>query len=232
MAIAILAGILFPIFNSAKQAVRKSQCASNLQQFGQAFSLYLSDWNGIYPAPGGMSGNYNYWSQSENGGLVSYIGDNGGLDTIWCCPELTSWESRYPARTYAMNSYLREPPDVKYPNCIDILEGCRESKIEEPRRTILLYEGLPITKDWPEGQDYIFRCGDWECVRGWWTESQPHRHSINSWKPWHGNKNNYLYCDGHIRSFTPNKYPNRPPFDRSNEWWVQKSVMAERYKGW
>ncbi|MEN6372590.1 MAG: type II secretion system protein [Armatimonadota bacterium] len=230
--IAILAGILMPVMISTKQAARKSKCASNLQQLGRAFSLYVSDWSGAYPSPGGVVGDYNYWAQSGKGGLVNYVGSNGGLNTVWCCPELPRWESRYSARTYCMNSYLREPPDVSYPQCIGIFDGCRESKIEAPRKTILLFEGMPVTKDWPEGQDYIFRCGDWECVRGWALREMPRQHTMNSWKSWHGEKNNYLYCDGHIQSFKPNKYPNRPPFSIQNEWWVEKSKMACRYGGW
>jgi prepilin-type processing-associated H-X9-DG protein len=199
-------------------------------QLGRAFSLYLSDWNGSYPSPGGVVGDYNYWAQSGNGGLVSYIGDSGGIGTVWCCPELTGWESRYPARTYCMNSYLREPPDVPYPDCIGIFNGCRECKIEAPRRTILLFEGMPIAKNWPEGQDYIYRCGDYKCVRGW----GPQWYTLNSSKPWHGGKNNYLYCDGHIQSFKPIKKPDLPPASTQNEWWVQKSVMTKRAKesGW
>ncbi|MEN6520146.1 MAG: type II secretion system protein [Armatimonadota bacterium] len=230
--IAILASILMPVMNSAKQAAKKSKCASNLQQLGRAFSLYVSDWSSFYPSPGGVVGDYNYWSQSGKGGLVSYVGSSGGIGTVWCCPELTRWESRYPARTYCMNSYLREPPDVSYPQCVSIFGGCCESKIETPRRTILLFEGMPVTRNWPEGQDYIFRCGNWECVRGWSIQELPQQCTVNSWKPWHGEKNNYLYCDGHIQSFKPNKYPNKPPFSIKNEWWVEKSKMALKYGWW
>ena len=102
--IGILAGILLPIFTRARQQARRSQCASNLNQLGRAFSLYVYDWGGVYPAPGGITGSFGYWSQSGNGGLVSYVGRNGGLGTVWCCPELTDWQGRYAARSYSMNS--------------------------------------------------------------------------------------------------------------------------------
>ncbi|HPP73882.1 MAG TPA: type II secretion system protein [Armatimonadota bacterium] len=226
--IGILAGILLPVLMSARKSARKNQCFSNLQQLGHAFSMYLSDWNGYYPAPGGLFGNFNYWHQVGDGGLVSYIGDNGGLGTIWCCPELTSWQGRWPARTYSMNSYLRNPPDIEYPGCIGILEGCPESKIEEPRRTILLYEGIPVAPGWPDSQDYIYRCGNWTCVRGYYTRERPYPLTIQSYNPWHGKKNNYLYCDGHLRSFVPHKFPNDPPRDRNNEWFVEKSKQSGR----
>src|SRR3972149_5123591 len=115
-AIPILAAILFPIFPRGREQSRKMQCASNLRQLARAFHIYSGDWNNTYPAPGGKRGDFNYWSQSGRGGIVRYVGSNGGLRTIWCCPELGSWNGPYPARTYSMNSYLREPPDYDWPS--------------------------------------------------------------------------------------------------------------------
>jgi len=230
--VGVLAGILTPVIFRARGQSRTSRCVANLQQLGRAFHLYVADWNDVYPAPGGKPGGYNYWVQSGGGGIVRYIGSSGGLGTVWCCPELTAWQSRFPARTYSMNSYLRDPPDIAYPACINIFKGCPTNAVEVPDKTILLYEGLPITPNWPDSLDYIYRCGDWQCVRGWFTQNQPRLHTEKSWLPWHYDKNNYLYCDGHIRSFRPNKYPNHPPYDITNEWWVRKSAMAAKYGGW
>lgn len=232
--IAILAGILFPILTRTKAESRRIRCASNLQQLGRAFHLYVSDWNSVYPAPGGRAGDHIYWAQSGRGGLVGYIGRNGGAGTIWCCPELTKWHGRYEARTYSMNSYLRNPPDIDYPSCTSpaFQFGVPENKIEVPGRTILLYEGMHVTMDWPDSQDYIYRCGNWTCVRGWFTQDQPYPHTFNSWLPWHSTTNNYLYVDGHVRSFRPNQWPNHPPFNETNEWWVRKTEMARKMKGW
>ena len=41
--IAILAGMLLPALNSARQRARSSSCLSNLKQLGVAFNMYLSD---------------------------------------------------------------------------------------------------------------------------------------------------------------------------------------------
>ena len=41
--IAILAGMLLPALNSARQRARTSSCISNLKQLGVAFNMYLSD---------------------------------------------------------------------------------------------------------------------------------------------------------------------------------------------
>ncbi|MHB9035954.1 MAG: type II secretion system protein [Armatimonadota bacterium] len=46
--IAVLAAILFPVFTSAKESARRSNCASNERQIGTAFQLYCSDY-GAWP---------------------------------------------------------------------------------------------------------------------------------------------------------------------------------------
>lgn len=47
--IAILAAMLFPVFNSARESGRRAACASNLKQISTALDLYLSSNNDRYP---------------------------------------------------------------------------------------------------------------------------------------------------------------------------------------
>lgn len=47
--IAILAAILFPVFASAREAAKKTQCVSNSRQIGMALMMYLADNDGVYP---------------------------------------------------------------------------------------------------------------------------------------------------------------------------------------
>jgi prepilin-type N-terminal cleavage/methylation domain-containing protein/prepilin-type processing-associated H-X9-DG protein len=71
--IAILAAILFPVFARAREAARKTSCASNLRQIGTAMAMYVQDYEGAYPlhytriftpATGG------YWFGGINAGVV------------------------------------------------------------------------------------------------------------------------------------------------------------------
>src|SRR5579884_1987255 len=48
--IAILAAILFPVFAQAKEAAKKTTCASNLKQWGLAFNMYATDNDDRLPA--------------------------------------------------------------------------------------------------------------------------------------------------------------------------------------
>jgi type II secretory pathway pseudopilin PulG len=47
--IAILAGILLPVFARVREGARTASCASNLKQLGMAFMQYTADHNQRYP---------------------------------------------------------------------------------------------------------------------------------------------------------------------------------------
>jgi len=205
-----------------------------MRQLGQAMLLYVQDWSGYFPGPGGLRGNFNYWSQSGWGGLVPYVRRNGGLGTVWCCPNLTEWGGPHPPRSYGMNSYMREPPDVDYPGCVSLLRGLHETTLEAPSRTIMLFEGIPIMPAWMDQLYYIYRCGNWTCARGYYPRSMPLLHTIESWRPWHNGRNNYVYCDGHLVSRRPGGKTTGSwsTYDEMYEWWVRKSVMAKKMAAW
>src|SRR3569832_1669956 len=47
--VAILAGIMFPVFQRAKAAAGDTKTLSNLKQLGTAFTLYTGDWDDSLP---------------------------------------------------------------------------------------------------------------------------------------------------------------------------------------
>ena len=93
--IAILAALLFPVFNSAKLAAKRSVCLSNLKQMGTGMALYLGDSDERLPdrrdlkksLPGGWHP-WTSWPPSDPRGgwaaivLNPYIKNDG----IWKCP--------------------------------------------------------------------------------------------------------------------------------------------------
>jgi len=85
--IAILAAILFPVYQSARQRSKLAVCTSNLQQFGRAYRLYSGDWHGCLPDTfvgvlyrGGPLPSAPYYS-------------NRNVDPLW--RYLTDWEVYY-----------------------------------------------------------------------------------------------------------------------------------------
>ncbi len=226
--IALLAGILFPVFAKVRSSSFKASCQSNLKQLYKAFMLYAEDWDDTLPCPGGLVGARSYWAQ-ERGGLDKYLKcQHLGLKSAYCCPAyLGEWhEKRYSPRTYGMNSFLREPPDIPYPGCIAYLKGVGLGSIIAPAKTILLYEGNPASKnsldagdgDKGYGEGYTYRCGDWMQVAGYYPA--PHKYWQMSNRPWHNGRNNYLMVDGHIMTMAPQKYPEfRGPTNEANNYW-------------
>jgi prepilin-type N-terminal cleavage/methylation domain-containing protein len=47
--IAILAAILFPVFSKAREKARQTACTTNLRQIGQAWMMYVQDYDESFP---------------------------------------------------------------------------------------------------------------------------------------------------------------------------------------
>ena len=47
--IATIAALLFPVFARARERARESACISNLRQIGQAFRMYMADYDNERP---------------------------------------------------------------------------------------------------------------------------------------------------------------------------------------
>jgi prepilin-type N-terminal cleavage/methylation domain-containing protein len=220
--LAIVAAILFPVFTSAFAMARNTACQSNLKQLYVAFQMYAADWDDTLPCPGGLVGDAPYWLQEAGGGIDQYL-KNLGTDykSVFCCPCYpTTYGSRWLPCTYGMNSYLRDPADIPYPACLNCLSGIRTEMICVASQTILLYEGIQADKGNALGEGYVYRCGDWQQVRGYYKKLG-HRHG---WKDGerstHAVRNNYLLCDGHILAMKPEVYPDfRGPTKPSNNLW-------------
>jgi len=231
--LAVLASILFPLFGRVRALPCRVKCASNLRQIGLAFSLYAQDWNGWWPSPGGLVGDRVYWSQSGKGGLTPYLPERG-IGSVWCCPLLTEWHGKYPPRSYSMNSYLRDVPDMEFPDCIRRTLGIRTGVIQSPNNTILIFEGVPRSREfqddaYTEDQTYyIYRCANWTWVRGYTGKIN---HTVDPGKPWHDRLNNYLYCDGHVLSRAPGKKTtgSLSTYAEMGEWYVDKKRFRKRY---
>ena len=75
--VGILAAMLLPVFNNARNSARSTACQSNLKQIGLALQLYLSDYSNIYPQVTSVPDNCTF---SES--LVRYTKSN----EVFTCP--------------------------------------------------------------------------------------------------------------------------------------------------
>jgi len=79
--IAILAGILFPVFSQAREKARQTNCLSNMRQFGTAYQQYVQDYDDTYPLGFGHGvitaiWLWNYWHATPENWRPSIGPDN------------------------------------------------------------------------------------------------------------------------------------------------------------
>ncbi len=87
--IAILAGMLLPALNQARERAKAASCVSNLKQVGVANNLYMNDFDGFYP----VTGRIKYpdvadpvYSWSVNLNKMGYI--TGNFYKLTRCPSI------------------------------------------------------------------------------------------------------------------------------------------------
>ena len=89
--IAILAGMLLPALNKAREKARASNCAANLKQLGTCYGMYTVDFNDIMPIHDGVSPtNTSAGKDAQNMffHFIPYIGAKEGklLPKTYYCP--------------------------------------------------------------------------------------------------------------------------------------------------
>lgn len=162
--IAILAGILFPVFAKARERAYTTDCLSNQKQLGMAFRMYLTDWDNRFPSAGnGYSNNQrgsdwvwiNQWGANaagdmsvEKGSLFPYVKE---AEAYVCKNAIIAAEPAQSGGTrtsYTMNSNLVDSNWL----------GIRATRIEYPSKTFLLIEENDSALGFQTGQynDAVF----------------------------------------------------------------------------
>ena len=107
---ALLAGMLFPLFSSARAKARQASCASNLKNLTQAGVMYSQDYDGHYVDYGVINQNY-LWNAAFEPYLKSKL--------VEICPDAsrpdesgfmgsahTAWTGFQYTASYGYNGYL------------------------------------------------------------------------------------------------------------------------------
>ena len=112
---AVLISLLLPALNKARRQARMVACQSNLRQFGLAFEMYVSTYNGSLPIPRDFSlqdETYHYWYTMLSERILP-MGTRWESGRVWVCPEAVTepqdknltWSGW---ATYAMNAEFNE----------------------------------------------------------------------------------------------------------------------------
>jgi len=111
--IAILACLLLPALNSARESAKMSLCQGNLRQIGQALQAYTDDYAGYLPCRYGGDGSY--WWDAQFMAIIYQCDakdasarlSKAAANHVFACPASISLHpERTLSRTYGMNGNL------------------------------------------------------------------------------------------------------------------------------
>jgi prepilin-type N-terminal cleavage/methylation domain-containing protein len=146
--IAILAAILFPVFQKVRENARRTSCLSNLKQLGLAFTQYVQDGDEKYPAVGGVdptAATQSGWA-SQIYPYVKSVGvyacaDDAGIGTPqrggYPGPQRVSYDMNY---FVYFRDYGMDFDTGLFPAFIDSSKGILLSQFNAPSNTFLLVE--------------------------------------------------------------------------------------------
>ena len=192
--IAILASMMLPALNKARESAHKIKCASNLKQLGLFMANYTNDYDYVMPLRYNRNGSKAFWPQ-----LILELNPQVDMNkpaSLIYCPKTRmhpTWSVRryyvgYGAPTFgAMN-------DTNAPELTDISYGgethppIKQASIPRPTKTILFADvaSSPDAASTPYGRYEI------KNVSSYTTSGFIGRHS---------GYDNVLFCDGHVDSY-------------------------------
>ena len=187
--IAILAAILLPALNSARERGRTANCISNLKQLGNVSLMYCND-NDDYLIPGkGYSGGP-WWSVNY---MLPYLGSNSGA--LVCSSALRPDGQIFAWTTYSYNAYITGWDSGV---SAETLVYRKLTKISRPseRPQIVCYNNLGLASAYPLFDEWVFR--------------EPTKFT-NLAK--HNGQTSILFVGGNCNNYTPIPYDSKMTTD-------------------
>ena len=195
--IAILAAILFPVFQKVRENARRISCASNMKQLSLAVTQYTQDSDEVMPGitygnnGANTLGGWLYYSayspttyQVPQGSLYPFIKSTG----VFVCPDDSAGQTS--GNSYEMNSCLASYTKT-YPG---LYPGKSIANFDSPSNIMLFCEE---TAGGPNGSanDGNFNFGNMGTPKG------------DDISVRHNGGNNFAFVDGHVKYFalSPNQ---------------------------
>ncbi|MBI2298732.1 MAG: DUF1559 domain-containing protein [Armatimonadetes bacterium] len=184
--IAILAAILFPVFARAREAARKSTCASNLRQIGLAVAMYTDDYDQGYPNTGNVflfAGRYWRWPvqpylalRATNAGNPLVAANYAA--SILLCPSDNTAPTTYDSTSYGYSAaFYYQPSQVAGFTSFSFWSLPSATPCTTQTQAAVVY---PAQK----------------ALVGEWFDN--HTGGQNTWWTWGGGRN-YVFADGHVK---------------------------------
>ncbi|MGI4788268.1 MAG: DUF1559 domain-containing protein [Janthinobacterium lividum] len=211
--IAILAAILFPVFQKVRENACRTVCLSNLKQIGLAGLEYVQDSDEIEPS--GYSGDditykpSDYWYNN----IMPYIaGANSNVATINFCPS-----SPHPEKmSFAMNVRVGGAADDPGLLSFSCTTPATLAMLTHPSETIAYGESDQIPGAYLNNPLTVFRVNPGSVNGGQWNEydapandkdwdsidndTNPDGASPGQVRYRHTQMTDMVFCDGHVKS--------------------------------
>jgi len=178
--IAILAAILLPVFAQARESARRATCAANLHQIGLAFQLYVADNNRFYPPDGTYGPSFKCsWADRF---YPRYI----KTEETFNCPSREEQEFHsecVAGPTTAGNEQAEHRGSYDLVGYSPTLKVLHEVRMRHPESTILALDGTGTAVNSSANL----------------KRTMQELRADDAMKPWHGEGNNHLFADGHVK---------------------------------
>jgi prepilin-type N-terminal cleavage/methylation domain-containing protein/prepilin-type processing-associated H-X9-DG protein len=210
--IGLLTALLLPAVQSAREAARRTACASNLRQIGLAMQQYAMTHQGRFP--------WNVHAGQTQGWMYTLMPFAENVDDIRMCPDDPNYVQRMadPSKesSYVINEYVSSAG----------VDGAilRLYKVHDTSKLIVLFEG----SDNRGAQDDHVHASVWytplKIAQGLvWpgitNEINPSRHVVSGAQPdgtYSGGSANYLFADCHVETIS----------ELAVYGWVQRDIAA------
>jgi prepilin-type N-terminal cleavage/methylation domain-containing protein/prepilin-type processing-associated H-X9-DG protein len=223
--IAILASLLLPSLQKAKEMARQSECANKLKQIGNAEAMYLMDWDEYIADRKKVPLPYSQAGCAEYVKIADYL----GFDSSKSCKPM----DKQPA-----GKFLTCPN-----NPIGVFNGnnpswCQNAHVNTNDNSPDLGRTYKITefKIAPWSKIIFMDSNDAGSTRLKWTEfyitgniSLRHGGTKLSNGVWLKGKSNTLFLDGHVQALGAEAFPNIPeayPFPLASKFLMKDSPGA------
>jgi len=187
--IAILAAILFPVFARAREAGRKTTCASNLRQIGLAILMYVSDYDDSFPNTGDtmlwMGRRWRwplqpYLAYSARRDPLDPANPNlssGSGNHILICPSDATAPRAWDSTSYAYSAaFYHTPAQINAMTTPDLYSATTFGCVVQTQSDVLYPSRKAMCSEWLSN----------------------HEAPAVSWWNWGGSRN-YVFADGHVK---------------------------------
>jgi prepilin-type N-terminal cleavage/methylation domain-containing protein/prepilin-type processing-associated H-X9-DG protein len=196
--ITILAAILFPVFQTAREKARQATCASNLKQLGLGMLQYVQDYDDYYVA--GFTGGITYMGATQVN-ILEMVTPYIKAPNVFACPSnpisgnaMNYGSNQYGKASYIVSTYLFDP-FYGAPHA--------SSFIREPANKLMFTETIAYA-----GGSGVNGAGATDVGNFYWSQT-PAQSASNYADPWknifagHNGMMMVAFCDGHVKLVDP-----------------------------